>query len=495
VLGWLADFFRFAWGLVYWNTRKSWFQFRRGRGRCPCQSPSDSGRAFETDCEACIPWAKPARFRRVCPLLVDTPDGLRCSVNTADVRPFWGRAALFYGGIAGTIYTIAVLGVFIFLRTVGYPVSIFQVSLPPLWHEIGHARSWFFLDRSNRAFAAGHTGEGLLYLANAYEFDPRNYAAGLALAKNFQAGQPHRSDEVFEKLMRDHPDKRNQTAEDWFRSLLSRGDFEKIVPLARDEVLVSPAHASVWMRALLFATRQTRDDTALRELLANKTPAAVAWYQLLETELLFRARRTNEARAALNAAWPSDAPPFTILYRVNALLDLRETFAALDLLERHVGVVTSDDRATLFLRAYAESDSKKTLYALIDQVLAPRLNPPTVTFLCTHLIRYPDRQTFSQLWTKLTREPMPMTTETAGAWFSLLCAAGAVGDMERMTEIGAFLKQASKTPFVALGLVEAFFRGETAERRITSFLPILPLPLEVTYALIERYTPGVPKRT
>jgi hypothetical protein len=51
------------------------------------------------------------------------------------------------------------------------------------------------------------------------------------------------------------------------------------------------------------------------------------------------------------------------------------------------------------------------------------------------------------------------------------------------------LKQASTTPFTALSLVESFFLGETAEKRITSFLPILPLPLEINYALIERY-PG-----
>ena len=74
--GWIADFFRLAWGLLYWNYRKSWFRLRRGRARCPCQSPSDSGRALETVCEASLSWHKHANFRRVCPLLVDTP-GLR----------------------------------------------------------------------------------------------------------------------------------------------------------------------------------------------------------------------------------------------------------------------------------------------------------------------------------------------------------------------------------------------------------------------------------
>ena len=84
---------------------------------------------------------------------------------------------------------------------------------------------------------------------------------------------------------------------------------------------------------------------------------------------------------------------------------------------------------------------------------------------------------------------MPINPETVGAWFSVLCSAGAVGDKLRLHEITMRLKETSSTPFVALAVVEAFFRGETAERRITAFLPILPLPLEVLYALLERYAP------
>ena len=114
--GRFADLFRLVWALLYWNTRKSWFQLRRGRSPCPCQSPSDSGRAYETACVACLSWNEPARFRRDCPLLVSTPQGLRCSVNTADVRPFWRRAFFFYGGGLATLYLTAALTVFIFLR-------------------------------------------------------------------------------------------------------------------------------------------------------------------------------------------------------------------------------------------------------------------------------------------------------------------------------------------------------------------------------------------
>lgn len=401
----------------------------------------------------------------------------------------------FYGSAVAALYLVGVIAVFAFLRTVGFPVNIVHVALPPLWHRITEVRGWFFLDQSNRAFAEGRTSEGLLYLANAYEFDPRNYVAGITLAKNFQAGQPTRSDRVFEQLMRDHPDKRGATAQDWFRALLARGSFEKIAALARDQLLDAPAHGGVWLRALLFATARTGNDAPLREVRASTSPLAVPWHPVIDTELLLRSGRVAPAREALERDWPAISPPFAVYYRVNALIELHEPLAALDLLEKFRSQLDDQAVATLRLAALTEIGSTQALQQQIDALLAPRLNAPTVTLLCAHLIRRPSGAAFEKLWRKFGREPLTLDTENAGAWFSLLCAAGAVGDRERLQELTARLKQASNTPFLALGVVEAFFRGETAERRIDTFLPILPLPLEVTYALRERYSgPPVPRR-
>lgn len=488
VLGALADFFRLWWGLIYWNTRKSWFQVRRGRSPCPCQTPSDSGRAFETGCEACVTWHRPRRFRRVCPLLVDTPDGLRCSANTAEVRPFWLRALGFYGGGALSIYLIGAVAVFGFLRTVGYPVNIFHVVLPPMWHRVTEVRGWFFLHRSQQSFAAGRTAEGLLYLANAYQFDPNNYVAGMSLAKHLQVGQPARSDQVFEQLMREHSDKQAGTAQDWFRALLARGSFQRIAPLARDQILARPEHGGVWLRALFFASRRTGDDAPLRELLASQQATAVPWHRAIESELLLRAGRKNEARALLEADWPATAPAFTIYYRVNALLELGDPIAALDLAGRHRAQLDATALTTLRLHAFAIGGGTRALQQEVDAILGQRLSPSAIVLLSAHLIRHPNRPIFLQLWHKVLREPPPLTTDNAGAWFSLLCAAGAVGDHDRLRELTTQLRQASGTSFNTLAAVEAFFRGETAERRINVFLPLIPLPLDVTYALIERYS-------
>lgn len=494
MLGWLADLFRLAWGLLYWNTRKALFRLRRGRARPPCQSPSDSGRAMETHCDACLNWDKPSRFRRVCPLLVENQGELVCSAHAADVRPFWGGVVRYYGSTLFAIYAAIVLSVFIFLRTIGYPVSILHVSFPHLWHKVPQARAWFFFDKANQAFAAGRTSEGLLYLKNSYDFDPSNYSTGLALAKNYQAGQPNLSDEYYANLLRDHPDQHGTTSQEWFRALLARGDFFRAAGVAQAEVVADAARSQVWIRSLLFTTRQAGDEAPLRALLSNPSPTAVVWHPLLETELLLRAGRTGEARAKLVQRWPAKAPAFAIYYQVSSLIALGDTFGALDrLAAQPAGRIDDEASATLRLEAYAVGQFPGRLHAEVDGLLA-QLNAPRIKILCAHLIRHPDRVLFARLSDRVERSGLALNTDTAGIWFSLLCTAGVVGDDARLRAYVLRLKQASSTPFSALNLVEAFFRGETAEKRITSFLPILPLPLEINYALIERY-PGTPRLT
>ena len=488
MLGWFADYFRLAWGLLYWNTRKAWFRRSRDRTKCPCQNPSDSGRAYETGCEACVSWDQPARFRRVCPLLVETPKGLRCSVDTADVRPFWGRLFGYYGGTLVALYLAGALAVFVFLRTIGYPISIVHVTWPGLWYRVPQARGWFFSQKAQRALAAGRTAEGLLYLSNAYQFDPGSYPIALTLAKSLQTGRPRDSDLLFERLLREHPGQRDATAQEWFRALLARGDFQKIAGLAYTETLVDPAHAHVWIRALLFATRQLGDDSRLQALRAEKAPAAVAWHALLDVELLMRSGRVREARVLLDRPWPANASPFTVYYRVTTLLALGDPFAALDTLETNSTRLGSDDYAMLKLEALAAAGSTRTLRAKIDELLAPKLTLARALILCAHLIRHPDAAAFARLVDKAQQEQLPIDTNSAGVWFSFICTAGAVGDLPKLHALVVTVKLATNSPFVALSAIEAFFQKQAGTDPITAYLPVLPLPIEVTYALIDRYS-------
>ena len=487
MIGWLADFFRLAWGLFYWNARKSLFRLQGARGRHPCQNSSDSGRALETQCDACIQWAKPIRFARVCPLLVSTPRGLRCSAHAADVRPFWDRTARYYGTILLAIYLAGALGIFVFLRSVGYPVNFLHLAWPGLWYRVPQVRSAYFFEQGNAAFTAGRLREGLLYFDTAYTFDPSNYLAGLALARNYQTTHTFISDEVYTRLYHEHPRQRAATAQDWFRALLARGDFTKVAELAAREVIADPTHASPWMRALLFATRQTGDITPLTALLDQQSPAITPWRQLIATELLARSPDTTAYRQSLRTPWPLDAPAFARFYQIDALSGVGDHFNALDQLGRQVGRLDDDTTLALRLAAYARSQSQARLTFEFKDLLTRPLTPSVTKVLAAHLIRHPDPALFSLLHEKFERANLPLTTENAGTHFSILCVAGVHQDRARLRALILHLKDRASVSFLRLNLVEEFFNNESSAKRISTFLPILPVPLEVTYALLERY--------
>ena len=386
-------------------------------------------------------------------------------------------------------YLAGVLAFFIFLRAVGYPVSIIHVAWPPSWHRVGQARGWFFMEKARQSFAANRTSEAILYLSNAYEFDPANYAAGLTLAKTLQVGQPIVSNRIFDRLLHEHPARHDATAQEWFRALLARGDFEAISTVARDEVLAGGPHASVWMRALVFAARQGHRDSALRTLRESPKPAAIVWQPLLDTELLSLAGHSAQSRALLDHADWTRLPPYGVFYQVSRLTELGDAFAALDALDRNGSALDTETRVSLELAAYARQGSQRPLHQLVTRLLASKLNLPVLKVLAAHLIRYPDQAVLDQVYTRFRAEPLPFTTDSAGVYFSLLCAAAVNADWPKFDALRTSITEHAGSSQAVLAAVEAFFRGRTGATRITSYLPALPLPIEVNYALIERY-PG-----
>ena len=166
-MGWLTDIFRICWGFFYWNSRKSVYRWSGRRGVCPCQNSSDSGRAGQTGCDAALNFDKPIRFRTVCPLLQPTVEGtLMCSVDSADVRPFWGRVIASSVMSAALIYAAMVLAVFGFMRQVGYPVTVEMIGWPPNWSEINQAKSRYFLQNAQNAYEKGELSETVMSLTN-----------------------------------------------------------------------------------------------------------------------------------------------------------------------------------------------------------------------------------------------------------------------------------------------------------------------------------------
>lgn len=419
--------------------------------------------------------------------------GLRCSAHAADVRPFWGRAGRYYGGVLAGIYLVGALGVFALLRTIGYPVSAVHVVWPGLWHRVPQARGAFFYEQGNRAMQAGRIKEALLNFDNAYRFDPSSYPAGLALARNYQSAQPAVSDALYARLYREHVAQRAATAQDWFRALLVRGAYGPIAELAGKEILADSSRANPWMRALMFATRQAGDKAPLRALLTNSSPNAAIWHPLLARELLLQENPTA-GQTALLRPWPLSAPAFAHYHQIENLIAAGQTFAALDQLGRLTGQLDHEYILSLRLAALAGAGHRAKVAYEFEVLLARPTSLPLTKILGAHLIRYPDLELTRRVFERWERTPLPLDHEHVGAYFTLLGVAGVNGDRARVSSLVLQIKGMNSTPFLALNAVEAFFNRESSTQRITTFLPILPVPVEVTYALLERY-PGVTQRT
>ena len=488
MLGALSDFGRFAWGLLYWNTRKSVFRLSRARNRNPCQTPSDSGKAMETHCEACQSWSKPVRFQKVCPLLVKTPAGLRCSVNSAEVRPFWSIALRYYALTLLSAYLAGAIGLFGYLRSIGYPVNIVQVVWPGLWYKVPQAQSAYFLSQTHQAFAKGRFREGLLELGNAYEADPKNYAVAIEYAQNTQAAEPYVADDVYLKAMIDHPEFRENTANLWLQALAARGDFKQLGKLAAGELLHPKGNANLWMRALVTSCRMMADPSPMQRIVDR--PELAVWHPLLETEIAAETARTVPQIDAARGVWPPPMPAYGVYYQISALMDAGEAIAGLDLLETSLKRLDAMARIELRLKGLARGGADTLREREIRSLFDGAFTAQEVEVVAAHLIVFPHRASLLAVYRSMVSRHPEINRETAGPWLSLMCAAGIQRDFVTMHDIGLRLRSSGGAPTVILQALESYFRRESAARRVTSFLPFVPLPLEVTYALLKANPPG-----
>jgi hypothetical protein len=494
VTGWIGDCFRFYWALFYWNARKTWFRLRGAqRDDCPCQTYGDSGQAFDSRCDAVMHWQQPVRFRKVCPLLVETPQGWRCSVNAESVRPFWGRALVHGAAIALGLYLAATLAVYGALRLAHYDTNYLMVAWPRHWPELRVAQEKLYANRAQQALQAGKYQEAILSLEMVTKLNPQNYPAGLALATLSQvAGRPYVADHIYERLMREVPEQRRPTAQIWFRNLLARAAYSELKTLATAMLNEDPAERTAWLHALLFACRQTMDADYLGTVLAEN-PHLPDWcthligieQQLLQNQL----SRALPQLTRLERQVPGGYIPY---YQIDRLLRHGAPARADELLRAYGDQVPPDEAAILRLRIYRAQGWSALVTSEFDVLLHRELTPRIIAQSCAWLLAQPEPQACRQFLEQFTAANVPVNAGTLPLYDAAYLVAAAAGDAERSGPLALLISRGTASDALALRGLGELLAAPGADPRVDRMLPLVALPTEVIYAIVERKSPRPP---
>ena len=486
--GWIADFFRFWWALFYWNARKAWFRLHgTHRDSCPCQNFSDSGHALDSRCEAVMHWRNPKRFKKVCPLLTETKDGWRCSVDAERVRPFWGRAAGYASAALLSLYLLGSVAVFAAMRTAHYPVSYWTVVWPLRWAELRGSQEKLHTARAQQALARGDFKAAILSLQRVCELNPGNYGAGLTLANLIQiAGQPSVAEHIYMRLMQDVPEQRATTAQSWARLLLARGEWTQLKPLALAMLSEDSGRREAWLHALLFAARQTRDREILRPLLKNEHGLPNWCIEIIGIEQHLLDNQTDQAIARLNRVQSRPGSKYLPYYQVDRLLCLGRAEQAGQVLLAYGNRLPADEAAFLRLRVFRAQKWTSLLEPEYDTLLNHPLNPRLVVLFCASLVEQPAPELLPRYLDHFMQDGPAVSNETLPLYQASYLVAVLGRDAARAEKfLAAITKFTSSDARTLHGLGEAL-KSPRAAQQVDLILPLVPLPLEVVYAIRQR---------
>ncbi len=446
----------------------------------PCQAASDSGRANQTHCEACLRFDRASRYRHVCPALRLRPEGAFCSLDSAAIRPAWGRAALLLGLPPLALVCLGVLAIWATLRfgTGLERLSPLDVAWPPRWSEIADQRRARFHEIALRAIAAGDPATASVALFAAAQIGTGDPAGNQTLARLATLGGYHSlADEIHARTLAAHPARAAELALAWHDDLLLAGRPHQLARLALAELARPAAPREFWLRAFFESIRHPGVSAGL--LAADPAPTFPhpgLRHALAARDALDRRDRASAADEllAFEGLLPGQAARRFLVFSWLALGDApRARAAALSTAhpappgEMHVLVHA-------LLRADPAPDTeaaRETLRPLLASALAHPL-------LLAALVRDPDARLAQELAATLDRSPTVPPTTLGGLWI----AARRAGAGALAADLAARLET------IGRALPAEFLQPDPAPARrevLQSAAALLPLDREVLLALRE----------
>jgi tetratricopeptide (TPR) repeat protein len=468
----------FGYGLTL-NLRKALWIARGRAESAPCQSPSDSGEANATRCEASAYWRERSRFRRVCPHLRQQPDGSwLCGVDTPRIRTFWGRAAAWWLGVFLTVWIGGSVPVWAFLWKSGVRVTYPHVVWPGGWKEIPRARAAYYVGQAEDALLHKKYDRMILNLQAALRSDPKNLAARLYLANVAWAqGDFATANDRFSRLFTDTPaEQRRQLARVWLPKLLIVGDFARMKSLAESMLADDPEAVGPWSHALIFTARQTGDAVVLAKATQSRSIPEPIRAIIAANAAGLAGQRDTALRLLAELAPTGDNAQFMAYQRVEGLLEYGAPDQALAALTAGPGYLAASDVLYFRLRAYHQMKWDETAQATIRDsfrgIDLPRLNA-----IATYLVRCHDEASLQRVVGMMATAPRAEKLD--GTFAMLYLAAGLWGDRDLMPDIAKLAAEKSPLP---VSLLNRFDRLASQPGHLGEAMGVMPLPMESVYA-------------
>lgn len=486
-MGAVRDGLRGLWALIYWNLRKTWHVVRGRKGATPCQHWHDVEDGVPPRCEAVWHWDSPGRFHHVCPALVRTADGWRCSAAPAQVRPFWGRMVAVYAVLMAGLYLGATGGLWLLWRTVGYrEVSFVDVAWPGRWSQVKPAQAEHFRNQGKVALLSGDFPAALLAFSTAEQFDPGGYEDRLLLARLWaQAGNQTFANQVFRGLLEDFPDRTAEAAEAWHDQLLALGNLGELANLCVQRLVEAGegAREGVWEFSLEFALDHGRLAEAVTQGRPNdlaKLPARVRG--LIEVLVHWQHGDREAAVRLLTAMRFRRDEPLSVRRQVEWLARLGRAGEAGVVLNRHAALLGQFEVAALRYHIDVVSGDRDAARADFIGLLRGPLTAAQADRLCGLVIMARDGASLRRAPGFFALEPLVADVRAQAAFWvaALVCETGSL-------EAGARARYEKASGGALLpDVTEMDFRKQNpADRGSPSFIAsYVPLPRETIYAMI-----------
>ncbi len=404
------------------------------------------------------------------------------------MRPFWGRATVYFAGLLVALYLIGTAGVYIALRVAKYDLNYATIAWPPHWTKLRNAQENLYAARAQAALDAGRFSEAILALEKVCELNPQNYPAALTLARLTQvAAQPTISDQVYERLLADAPDKRVQTAQLWFRALLARSAYHKIIPLAATMIGEDPESRAVWLHALLFSARQTRDSRALNVVL-QQNPHYPEWCtEIITIEIALIQKHDAEVIHRLTQLHRYPASPYLPHYQVDRLLLHGRADDARKTLETYSANIPAHEAGFLRMRMPRTQNTTQSLDSEFDALLKLPMSPALSAKFCAYLMANPSPAKMHRYFEVLSTRGPALTEDSLAVYNAAFVTAAVCGDAVTRDTLRAKLRVMTSSDGRVLDGLTTLILGKNADDRLHRVLPLVPLPTEVIYAILEKF--------